>query len=70
MEIYKAKTGCIVYIDPDEETMDRFDKVAQGCRAFLSNHARVARTRTAAEPAPDAAHTPVPAPDRRDDSNT
>lgn len=40
MEIYKAPTGCIVYLDPDEETMERFDKVAQGCRGFLSANDR------------------------------
>jgi len=63
MEIFRAATGCIVYLDPDEETMERFDKVAQGCRGFLSaNHrgseARLPQPQQEAQP-----QTPAPASD-------
>ena len=43
------RNGITVYLDPDEETMDRFNAVARGCRGFLSADARVAKWATAVE---------------------
>ncbi len=44
-----------IYIDPDEETMDRFDEIAGGCAGFMSaNHRRPAKS-----PLPPPAEPPL-----------